>query len=318
MALITRCPVCGTLFKVVPDQLRISEGWVRCGQCAEVFDASHDLQQSDLELHTVVALDPTSADPGISSAQADPVPYSEAPPASPDVLPAAPEVLVPEPAVSEPLRDGMSGNMPELWVEPILPPADTLPVEDSVPAASWAAPASDVHYSFASASELRADGAYSLPRWMLPAIVAFLLLVLGVQGGLHNRDYLAARWPEVKPLLQAMCTQGGCSVGALRKIEAVVIESSTLGLAQNGDAYRLGITLKNQSLLDLAMPSIECIFTDVDEQTVLRRALSPAELGAATRGLFAGREWTASVDIRVTDPVSRGRIVGYRLLAFYP
>jgi predicted Zn finger-like uncharacterized protein len=34
MSLITRCPACGTMFKVVPDQLRISEGWVRCGQCS--------------------------------------------------------------------------------------------------------------------------------------------------------------------------------------------------------------------------------------------------------------------------------------------
>ena len=33
------------MFKVVPDQLRISEGWVRCGHCAEVFDASAHLQQ---------------------------------------------------------------------------------------------------------------------------------------------------------------------------------------------------------------------------------------------------------------------------------
>lgn len=40
MSLRTRCPACQTLFKVVPDQLRISEGWVRCGQCNEIFDAS--------------------------------------------------------------------------------------------------------------------------------------------------------------------------------------------------------------------------------------------------------------------------------------
>lgn len=40
MNLITRCPGCQTLFRVVPDQLRISGGWVRCGQCEEVFDAS--------------------------------------------------------------------------------------------------------------------------------------------------------------------------------------------------------------------------------------------------------------------------------------
>src|SRR3954465_1332501 len=40
MSLITRCPACGTMFRVVPDQLRISEGWVRCGHCAEIFDAT--------------------------------------------------------------------------------------------------------------------------------------------------------------------------------------------------------------------------------------------------------------------------------------
>lgn len=39
MSLITRCPACRTLFKVVPDQLRISEGWVRCGSCETLFEA---------------------------------------------------------------------------------------------------------------------------------------------------------------------------------------------------------------------------------------------------------------------------------------
>lgn len=32
------------MFKVVADQLRISEGWVRCGHCQQVFDASAHLQ----------------------------------------------------------------------------------------------------------------------------------------------------------------------------------------------------------------------------------------------------------------------------------
>lgn len=44
MSLSTRCPACQTTFRVVPDQLKISQGWVRCGQCAEVFDASQHLQ----------------------------------------------------------------------------------------------------------------------------------------------------------------------------------------------------------------------------------------------------------------------------------
>lgn len=41
--LATRCSACGTVFRVVPDQLRVSEGWVRCGRCAEVFNASEAL-----------------------------------------------------------------------------------------------------------------------------------------------------------------------------------------------------------------------------------------------------------------------------------
>lgn len=43
MSQTTRCPSCGTKFKVVADQLRISQGWVRCGQCSEVFDATLSL-----------------------------------------------------------------------------------------------------------------------------------------------------------------------------------------------------------------------------------------------------------------------------------
>ena len=44
MSLITRCPACATQFKVVPDQLKLSDGWVRCGQCSDVFDANRYLE----------------------------------------------------------------------------------------------------------------------------------------------------------------------------------------------------------------------------------------------------------------------------------
>ena len=43
MSLITCCPACATLFKVVPDQLKVAQGWVRCGHCGKVFDASQQL-----------------------------------------------------------------------------------------------------------------------------------------------------------------------------------------------------------------------------------------------------------------------------------
>ncbi|HEX7867939.1 MAG TPA: zinc-ribbon and DUF3426 domain-containing protein [Variovorax sp.] len=46
MSLVTRCPSCTTTFKVVRDQLRISDGWVRCGRCSNVFDATLDLHET--------------------------------------------------------------------------------------------------------------------------------------------------------------------------------------------------------------------------------------------------------------------------------
>ncbi|MFN0182933.1 MAG: zinc-ribbon and DUF3426 domain-containing protein [Aquabacterium sp.] len=43
MSLATRCSACGTVFRVVKDQLLVSEGWVRCGRCNEVFNALEGL-----------------------------------------------------------------------------------------------------------------------------------------------------------------------------------------------------------------------------------------------------------------------------------
>jgi predicted Zn finger-like uncharacterized protein len=41
--MITRCPACGTSFRVQADQLAARDGQVRCGQCTTVFDAQATL-----------------------------------------------------------------------------------------------------------------------------------------------------------------------------------------------------------------------------------------------------------------------------------
>ena len=43
MSLATSCTACGTVFRVVQDQLKVSEGWVRCGKCGEIFSALEGL-----------------------------------------------------------------------------------------------------------------------------------------------------------------------------------------------------------------------------------------------------------------------------------
>lgn len=92
MSLATRCPACGTVFRVVQDQLRVSEGWVRCGQCQEVFNALESL----FELSAEAPLPPPSppgAGRGAGAAQAsgaDPVGGAGGPTAAAGVAPSVP------------------------------------------------------------------------------------------------------------------------------------------------------------------------------------------------------------------------------------
>jgi predicted Zn finger-like uncharacterized protein len=96
MSLATRCPSCGTVFRVVQDQLRISEGWVRCGRCNGVFDATEVL--FDIDSGASVQLQPPPAD----QADADAAQPYGAPITSPAQTPA---LQPPEPAATvEPAR----------------------------------------------------------------------------------------------------------------------------------------------------------------------------------------------------------------------
>ncbi len=47
MALATTCPRCATSFKVVPDQLKLRRGLVRCGMCQHVFSGIDYLRYVD-------------------------------------------------------------------------------------------------------------------------------------------------------------------------------------------------------------------------------------------------------------------------------
>jgi len=88
MSFITRCPDCATAFKVLPDQLKISDGWVRCGQCQHIFDATLDLQPWWPGQEQASA----PRQPTVPEPQRDPEPMP-APAATPEP---SPEPLVPE------------------------------------------------------------------------------------------------------------------------------------------------------------------------------------------------------------------------------
>ena len=107
MSFTTRCPACGTVFRVVADQLKISDGWVRCGHCSDVFDATIHLEawvpsaaaapvdeapavpeRSPAPAATAEVPPPPAPEPSSWQAAADvPVPGSASAPATPVAAP---------------------------------------------------------------------------------------------------------------------------------------------------------------------------------------------------------------------------------------
>lgn len=45
--MLTRCPYCSTTFRVTPEQLKVRQGQVRCGQCRRVFDGLRGLAENE-------------------------------------------------------------------------------------------------------------------------------------------------------------------------------------------------------------------------------------------------------------------------------
>ena len=89
MALATTCPQCKTSFKVVPDQLKLRRGLVRCGVCQHVFSGVEHLRYVDRDEDTsqpdALASPTITAQP---SAPANTAPTSSAPRPSADTSPA--------------------------------------------------------------------------------------------------------------------------------------------------------------------------------------------------------------------------------------
>ena len=126
MSLATRCPACNTVFRVLQDQLRVSEGWVRCGQCQEVFNA----------LETLFDLSAT-AEPGAPANPPQAV-FTPPPPAPPAFTPTPSTVAPPPPSPLPP-------PPPPSPVQP----AAARPVYQEAVAVPMSAPEPDVPSDFA-------------------------------------------------------------------------------------------------------------------------------------------------------------------------
>jgi len=149
MSLVTRCPACATTFKVVRDQLRISDGWVRCGRCSHVFDATLDLHEAPDGPAAAGAAPPPA-----------PAPAASTEPSSSDAIEDA-DFFDDEPEHREP-PDAAAAAAPSEAER--VPAPDPAPAPAPSPAPTFALPAHGI-----VADELWTDFEANEPEWRPPA-----------------------------------------------------------------------------------------------------------------------------------------------------
>lgn len=323
MTLATRCPRCHTAFRVVPDQLRVSEGWVRCGQCSEVFDASASLLEIDVSSTPDVG---TSAQPSDSapsgirtgeSAAEQPstdlsLPLAETastgdqstistPPTEPVPVPSAVERVTEQTSHSAERAAQNAGGSVDEAIEVSLATWSSTSDTASVP-------------TFVAKADRRTRPRSRVAQVLLGILAMISLTGLGGQWALHERDALAAKWPTVRPWLLEACRPLACTVGPPRAdLDDLVVESSSFSRVR-GNAYRLSVVLRNRASTSVALPSLEVTLTDSDDQVIARKVLSASQWAPKVNALAAKDDFTGAIAFSTNID----KVTGYRVLAFYP
>ena len=346
MSFITRCPACGTAFKVVSDQLKISEGWVRCGHCTQVFDATLDLQPWWPGVDTVAvtgeAVDPPQ-DVQVSAGPDDDAGDSVSPEAGDESDVA--EVIAVAELEAVHVDDLPASSDPGL-VQPVEPELAALGGAELNDYLESPAPFTPVHSELAESVQARqeqtpepeADGSGTMgepvPKpsfvrdaerrafWRRPAVqavggVAALLLgvVLMFQAALHWREPLVVRYPKVAPWLRQACQLTGCYAGPPRAIEQVSIDSSAV-LRRSAGSYAFEMVVRNAAPLEVATPALELTLTDSSDRVLVRRVLAPSDWPEPRETLAPG-DRAVRLDLMLDGPEA-AVMTGYRAVLFYP
>ena len=318
------------MFKVVPDQLRVSEGWVRCGQCDEVFDAKAHLQDplnsvsaaplgpaartdqsNDYDWGTVAGVRSTPAPVTAPEVRADNSPRTsltgfvdtthevseERMPAPDPFLEKSPQEL-----------SAFLGSVPsELGVANVDGPV--------LATQQKASPDSAPSFLTAKSGTSRKGGRWWRAFMALACVV--LGLALAVQVVLHERDRIAATQPLLQPAVATLCDVFGCEIAAFRHIDSVVIDSSSFTKA-SALTYKLQFTVKNMGTVTVATPALELTLIDTQDRTLVRRVVRVQEFANREATMAPGNEVTATLPVQVRLSASSDKVAGYRLLAFYP
>jgi len=327
MTLITRCPSCGTAFRVRDHQLEARDGRVRCGRCSVVFDARETLAEHlDLGEPDSLPMEHPAASEKGSAPRPGPTRESamdaaRGRPSEP--LPGEGGVRLQDRG-SVPLQD--RGSIP-LQDQGSVPLQDrgSIPLADraSVPLPDEERYDDELDYSDAEGDgygfgpERKRRARYRTIMWGVASLA--LLLTFSAQLIYAFRSDIAARSPDARRWLGLACERLGCDVPLPGHADLVTIEVSEMHPEPDMPGIlSLSAVLRNRAEYAQRQPWIELTLTDARDRALARRVLAPRDyLGERVefeRGLSPGTEQS----LRLLLDTAGMQPTGYRLLLYYP
>lgn len=341
----TRCPDCGTVFRVTSEQLRLKAGKVRCGQCSRIFNAFDEFLPEGVapagtepveaapafELLALALPEPAPTEDVLADfslpaeiAEPPPEPLEPMPPETPPeaILPEPPEETAPEP---EPVPE------PEPEPEPIAaaaepnlenpletPEESTLAAREAGLVAARELTDTPGYNRWAAGTLATGPGGFAgeaVRHAVWPFVLVALVLLLALAGQLlhHYRSEVVLRLPDAARLFEL----AGIDVPLPRNVDLVAIDTSDLQSDNGRGLFVLNATLHNRANYAQAWPALELTLTDTSDTVVSRRVMSAADYlppaispeAFPANGEVAVRLWIEARNIGAA---------GYRLYIFYP
>ncbi|HQS98863.1 MAG: hypothetical protein B7Y26_01975 [Hydrogenophilales bacterium 16-64-46] len=332
------CPHCASVFRLGDDQLAAAQGWVQCGVCGVAFDARQSLRMEDgSTLPRASDPEPPVMPTPATSPQSDMPPAAGVP--EPGIPPDTADIPEPlpdpqdeadAPAASERPRgirerdDPLDlpsiilidpnlpsyddpGPMPVIRPEPM--PALTVTPPPSTPAPS-PPPAARIEYAQPlPAKPVRPERRRRLNPWLGGLLALLLVLVLLAQLAWFQRDTLATRFPQTRPLLEQACAQLGCVLSLPKQLDQIRIVGSDLTTEADGQ-LRLVLTLGNRARHVMAWPVLVLTLSDQAGRPLARRSFAASEYLADADLIQAGMpplaEQALSLPLAVRDIAPMG------------
>jgi predicted Zn finger-like uncharacterized protein len=352
MKYITSCPTCETQFLLNKEHLKAYRGKVQCGNCEHIFNAKNrlteisdeftspqeyqeSLERENLEKEnfeneaTGIEIYEDTYEETYENQLAENQPLEQTQPRF---------QIYEESPINEKLGDklsGVLGSVPN--ISDLSPNADADEVDMS-----------DLHiydpYNSENSTHIEiSDGTSSIddpievedlttnvkyqPRE--PAIKQkrsiwpiFGVLTLAILAGLQTiyfaRNKIAADYPQYKPYLVQACEALNCKINLPTNLDLLAIDDSDM---QEDDVHKNVIRFSSQLINNAgfaqAYPNIELTLTDIDDNPVLRKQVTPAEYLAEKTIVETGLAARDQVRVNLAINVNDLPVAGYRVLLVY-